>query len=144
MRKILAILLSATMVSGFALTASASGQSEMVITHPEKGVTEGSVEEKCMIIDGVYYPTHGTRAAFEDYVGIGNDDKGPWLHGVTPDGIVYSYYKNPKYWHGSSARGSAGLDRSELVPKDVMSYASIQTIWLDGNHAYWRVDENKQ
>ena len=90
------------------------------------------------------YPTHGTRAAFEDYVGIGNDDKGPWLHGVTPDGIVYSYYKNPKYWHGSSARGSAGLDRSELVPKDVMSYASIQTIWLDGNHAYWRVDENKQ
>ncbi len=74
----------------------------------------------------------------------GPDDKGPWLHGVTPDGIVYSYYKNPKYWHGSSARGSAGLDRSELVPKDVMSYASVQTIWLDGNHAYWRVDENKQ
>ena len=58
--------------------------------------------------------------------------------------IVYSHYKNPKYWHGSSARGSLGLDRSEWVPKDVMSYASIQTVWLDGNHAYWRVDENKQ
>ena len=144
MRKILAILLSATMVSGFAMTASASGQSKMIITHPEKGVTEGSVEEKCTIVDGVYYPVHDTRAAFEDYVGIGNDDKGPWLHGVTPDGVVYSHYRNPKYWHGSSARGSAGLDRSEWVPKDVMSYASIQTVWLDGNHAYWRVDENRQ
>lgn len=42
-----------------------------------------------------------------------------------------------------SATVVSGFDRSEWGPKDVMSYASIKTVWLDGNHAYWRVDENK-
>jgi len=108
----------------------------MVITQPEKGVTEGSIEEK--------FTPNKTREAFLDVVGISSKDAGPWEHGVTASGMVYSHYQNKLYWHGSSARGSAGLKKSVLVAPNRKSVARIQTIWTDGNHAYWRVDENKR
>lgn len=144
-KKLVTVILSAMMLSGLALNVAAASQSdEMLITHPEPGVTEGSREEKCIIIDGIFYPANGSKGAFVEYVGIGSDDIGPWEHGVTTSGIVYSNYKNLKYWHGSSALGSGGLVRSDLMPKNVMSSARVSTVWIDGNHSYWRVDENKK
>lgn len=144
-KKLFTVILSTMMVFGLAMNAAAStSEGGMMITHPEAGVTEGSREETCTIINGVYYQANGAKGAYVEYVGNGNDDKGPWEHGVTTSGLVYSNYKNLKYWHGSSARGSGGLVRSELVAKNIMSYASVQTTWLDGNHSYWRVDTNKK
>ena len=129
------VLLAVAIVSGFATNAAAaSSNNEMVITYPEEGITEGYCVEK-VVLD--------TRAAFVDYVGVGKNDEGPWEHGVIA-GLVYSNYTNRKFWHGSSVRGSFGLTRSEETPPGIASIAKAETIWHDGNHAYWRVDENRQ
>ena len=55
--------------------------------------------------------------------------------------LNYSY-TNKKYWHGSSVRGTVGLTRSLTVPANQKSIAQAQTLSIDNNHAYWRVDEN--
>ena len=56
--------------------------------------------------------------------------------------VLYSYYTNKKYWHGSSVLGTAGLTRSDMVRANQKSIAQAQTFSPDNNHAYWRVDEN--
>lgn len=119
---------------------------EMCISHPEEGVTEGDVEEDCIVVNGNVVSVNNvisTYATYYDFVGIGIDDRGPWEHGVTSLGILYSRYTNPKYWHGSSVLGSNGTTRSEWVQPNAQSSAEAKTVWTDGNHAYWRVDENR-
>lgn len=141
-KKWMVLLLTGMMVTSTGISASAATDG-MVVTQLEKGITEGVVEEECVIVDGMFYSKDKARAAYVDIVGINEDDMGPWEHGVLSTGIVYSNYTNRKFWHGSSAQGSSGLDRSDLVAPNRKSQASISTIWTDGNRAFWRVDETK-
>lgn len=139
-KKLLTGMLSAIMVSSLATNVmGASQKTEMTITHPETGVTEGYCYEK---MDS----KNTARDTYVDFVGIGSDDIGPWEHGVVlsgASGTVYSNYTNPSYWHGSSVTGSGGTKRSTLVKPGSKSKASVKTMWIDGNRSFWRVDENK-
>ncbi len=137
-------ILSLMCAFSFSATVCAA-PGEMHIDHPQEGVTEGWVEEECVIVDGNVVSVNNlvsSREMFLEYVGIGAEDAGPWEHGVTGSGLLYSYYTNKKNWHGSSVRGTAGLTRSLTVPANQKSIAQAQTLSIDNNHAYWRVDEN--
>lgn len=138
---IITTVLSVALAFGISTRAMAyQSGTNMIITHPERGITEGDCEEKFPV--GL-----SPRASFVDFVGIDRSDMGPWEHGVRLSGavgIVYSYYINRKYWHGSSVLGSHGFRRSNLVKANKKSMASVITIWTDGNHAYWHVDQNRK
>lgn len=138
-KKITVAVLSIMMALGTVMSVSAS-QDSMMITYPEPGITEGDTEEMCITVDGDVY---SVTPRMTEVVGNGAEDAGPWEHGVTA-GQVYSRYTNKKYWHGSSVRGSGGTVRSKLVAANKKSSATVFTAWVDGNHAYWRVDENKK
>ncbi len=139
-KNILAVMMAALVFSTLTpAVMTTHAKSDMTITHPAPGITEGGCEENAN-------PDIAAKETFVDYVGIGSEDIGPWEHGVIfsgSSGTVYSNYTNKKYWHGSSARGSSDFYRSPLVAPNQTSKASVKTYLPNGNHAYWRVDETQ-
>lgn len=136
-------IVTSLLVVAMAAAMSTGAFAEEITVTVKDGIktTEGSVDIPCVKINGEVFSANKQRSYFSEFVGIGMNDRGPWEHGVAGN-TVFSKYMNPVYWHGSSAFGSIdGLVRSELVPPRETAWSMSATMAVNGNTAYWRVDQ---